>query len=218
MKAAHKSSDDCYGHYIIVKATNSAQLDKVGLSRLTAAMGAQEMTSRAFTRHSQYLYKEMENCYKEHESVTKACVVKSYENEGKDRDDEILNIHCSFDATWLTRGHKSKIGAAFVMDMYSGMIIDFEVLSNFCRACAIMRKKKNPATFDDWYRSAHSGKCQANFHGLSGAMEPEGALRMWQRTGALSVQRMDKRKLMPRMIEKKKAKTKPDPQYQPGGF
>ena len=65
--------------------------------------------------------------------------------------------------------------------MYSGMIIDFEVLSNFCAACAITRKKET-ATYDDWYKTVHSGKCQANFEGLSGAMESEGAVRMWQRS------------------------------------
>lgn len=131
--------------------TLSEGYGSAGLSRLSAAMGASEMTSRAFTRHSQYLYKEMETCYEEHESVTKACVQKAYENEDKEtHDDEVLNTHCSFDATWMTRGHKSKIGAAFVMDMYSGMVIDFEILSNFCNACTIMRKKKTAAAFDEW--------------------------------------------------------------------
>lgn len=77
---------------------------------------------------------------------------------------------------------KSRTGASFVMDMFSGMVLDCEVLSNFCRACAIMKKKADKKSFDEWSRTQHSGKCQMNFAGLSGAMEAEGAVRMWNRS------------------------------------
>ncbi|MPC93790.1 hypothetical protein E2C01_088931 [Portunus trituberculatus] len=47
-----------------------------------------------------------------------------------------------------------------------------------------MGKKKGKASFDEWHQTVHSEKCQRNFTGLSGAMEPEGAVRMWQRSEA----------------------------------
>lgn len=105
------------------------------LSRLSAAMGVKELTPYTFARHAKYLYKEMDTYCKEQESATKECTERAYENIGKERDkDEKRSSDISFDGTWFTRGHKSHIGAAFVMGMYSRMLIDFEVLSNFCAA------------------------------------------------------------------------------------
>lgn len=112
----------------------------------------------------------------------KDSVLRAYEKRGKGRDDdEKVSVDVSFDGTWLTRCHKSLIDIAFVMDVYSGLVLDFEVLSNFCRACASM-KKKEKAAFDERYRTVHSGKCQADLSGLSGAMKAEGVVRMWQRS------------------------------------
>lgn len=65
------------------------------------------------------------------------------------------------------------------MDMYSGMVLDYEVLSNFCAARTTLKKEE---TFDDWHNTVHSEKCQVNFQGLSAAMESGGAVRMWQRS------------------------------------
>lgn len=68
------------------------------------------------------------------------------------------------------------------MDIFSGMVLDFEVMSKFCGACSIMKKKKDKKSFDEWRRTQHSGKCQMNFAGPSGATEAEGAVRMWNRS------------------------------------
>ena len=136
-------------------------------------MGAQEVTTYTFTWHAQYIYKEMDNFYREQE-IEKECVEKSYEEKGKVRDeDEKLNIAVSFDGTWLTRGHKSLIGAAFVMDIYSGMVIDFEVLSNFCRAC-VMGKKKEKATFDEWFNTVHQESAKLTSKGYQGLWRLKG--------------------------------------------
>lgn len=45
-----------------------------------------------------------------------------------------------------------------------------------------MKKKKEKAQFDEWHMTVHTGKFQANFQGVSGAMESEGGVRMWQRS------------------------------------
>lgn len=60
-------------------------------------------------------------------------VQKLNEEHGKQRDsDGLLDINVSFDGTWFTRGHKLHIGAAFVMDIFSGVVLDCEVLSSYC--------------------------------------------------------------------------------------
>lgn len=115
--------------------------------------------------------------------MAKTCVEKLYEKEGIEKDsDGVLNIDVSFDGTWLTRGHKSHIGATFVIDIPSGLALDFEVLSNFCRPCSINKKKKDKKSFEEWHATTHARKCHLNFPGLSGAMEAEGAVRLWGRS------------------------------------
>ncbi|GFU61035.1 uncharacterized protein TNCV_4436651 [Trichonephila clavipes] len=42
---------------------------------------------------------------------------------------EITDLSVSFDGTWLTRGHTSLIGVGCVIDMLTGYVVDFEVMS-----------------------------------------------------------------------------------------
>ena len=105
-----------------------------GLSRFSAGMGTKEMSAYTFSKYAEYIYNGMDQYYDEQNEMVRTCIEKLYEKEGIVKDtDGILNIDVSFDGTWLTRGHKSHIGAAFVIDIPSGLAVDFEVLSNFCR-------------------------------------------------------------------------------------
>lgn len=125
----------------------------------------------------------MNEYYDEQQYITKRCVEDVYQKDGVKTDNKgVLNIDVSFDGTWMTKGHKSHIGAAFVMDVISGMTIDYEVLSNFCRSCAIMQKKKDKKAFEEWRKTVHVGTCQKHFDGKSGSMEPVGAERIWGRS------------------------------------
>lgn len=47
----------------------------------------------------------------------------------------------SFDASRLSRGHKSKFGFASVIDFNSGYLLDFDFLSKYCHACALANNK-----------------------------------------------------------------------------
>ena len=95
-----KNSDLTEGNVVHVYHSLSEGYERAGLSRLSAAMGAKELTTYTFTRHAKYIYKEMETYYKEQESVTKECVERAYENIGKRRDeDEKLSADVSFDGT-----------------------------------------------------------------------------------------------------------------------
>lgn len=72
----------------------------------------------------------------------------------------------------MTRGHKSHIGIGFVIEVYTGMVIDSEVVCNFCISCKKGETKK----------TAQRHKCHKNFEGKSGAMEAEAARRLWSRS------------------------------------
>ncbi|GFS79951.1 uncharacterized protein TNCV_750931 [Trichonephila clavipes] len=52
---------------------------------------------------------------------------------------EITDLSVSFDGTWLTRGHTSLIGVGCVIDMLTGYVVDFEVMSKVCRHCSVAK-------------------------------------------------------------------------------
>ena len=93
--------------------------------------------------------------------------------------DGILDISVSFDGSWQKRGHCSHNGMAAVIDLLTGVVIDTEVLSNYCPKCKQMEDDRN---IDNVWREKHLQNCPKNFDGSSNAMEAECAVRLWSRS------------------------------------
>lgn len=94
----------------------------------------------------------------------------------------ILDISISIDGTWHKRGRTSHNGVVCVIEIITGLIIDFVALSNFCRVCESEGSPSpGEAGYDDWYAS-HRQHCQKNIECSSQAMEMEGALILFQRS------------------------------------
>ena len=91
------------------------------------------------------------------------------------------DIPVPFDGTWMLRGFRSHIGASFVIECETGMVIDFIVLSNNCTLCEKEKKILLPEAFTHW-KVSHAVFCKQNFEGKSGAMETGGAVRLWSRS------------------------------------
>ena len=116
-------------------------------------------------------------------------VFKYYENMRIVPDENgILDVEVSFDGSWLNRGHKSHIGFGGVIEAFTGFVLDFEILSNICIECKRMETKKKKQNLDEAayesLKKKHEPNCRCNFVGLSGAMEKEGAVRLWKRSEA----------------------------------
>ena len=111
--------------------------------------------------------------------TTRSSVQSAYNDIGVLPDEEgILNIAVSFDGTWQRRGHSSHNGVATVIDLLTGLPLDFEVLSNFCLKCKL-EEGNDPS--NEW-KKQHAAKCLKNFDGSANAMEVESAVRMWKRS------------------------------------
>ena len=94
--------------------------------------------------------------------------------------DEILNVTVTCDATWQKQGHQSLYGVMVVASLETGQVLDVEVLSKWCKDCHAKRRLHPTSTeFLDW-REEHQGICSVNYSESSGAMEVEGALRIWR--------------------------------------
>ena len=96
---------------------------------------------------------------------------------------KLLDIAVSFDGSWLTRGHKSKYGLACVIDVNTGYVLDFYVMSKHCQTCIITKNElgEDSPDFALWY-SGHQSQCLANHIESSGAMEKSAAEVMWGRS------------------------------------
>ncbi|XP_076439059.1 uncharacterized protein LOC143277962 [Babylonia areolata] len=92
----------------------------------------------------------------------------------------ILNVSVSIDGSWQKRGHSSHSGVVTVMDIMTGLILDYIALSNYCIVCETGPKPDDP-TYGEWLEN-HRPKCQKNIDCSSNAMEMEGAVKIFQRS------------------------------------
>eukprot|EP00795_Rhopilema_esculentum_P017497 gene17497-9115_t len=90
----------------------------------------------------------------------------------------VLNIGVSFDGSWQKRGFTSHNGIGSVIELLTGLPIDFEVLSNFCFKC---KASEGQEISGDW-KEKHSQNCPKNFDGTAGAMEVACAKNLWSRS------------------------------------
>ena len=74
------------------------------------------------------------------------------------------------------RGHQEIYGVVVVAAWDTGQVLDTEVLSH-------QKRNIDPTSdeFLDWWE-VHKEDCSANYYGSSGAMETEGAVRIWSRS------------------------------------
>ncbi|GFS49161.1 uncharacterized protein TNIN_490081 [Trichonephila inaurata madagascariensis] len=47
----------------------------------------------------------------------------------------VIDIVVSYDRTWQKRGHWSLYGIGIVIDILSGLILDYEIVSQYCQEC-----------------------------------------------------------------------------------
>ena len=98
----------------------------------------------------------------------------------------IINIAVSYDGTWQKRGHTSNYGIGCVVDILTGLVIDFEILSKYCHVCSLSERQlgRESPEFFFWFEG-HKAQCQRNYSGSSPAMEMEAGERLWRRSEKL---------------------------------
>ena len=71
-------------------------------------------------------------------------------------EDAILDLTVSFDGLWMTRGHKSLYGVGCVVEVTTGLVLDFCVLSLYCQRCTFAKKLYGGAhtpAFQQWFET-----------------------------------------------------------------
>ncbi|GFV57953.1 uncharacterized protein TNCV_3687901 [Trichonephila clavipes] len=82
-----------------------------------------------------------------------------------------------------TVDEKNSNRLGIIIDILSGLVLDFEVLSKYCHNCVVAGRDMgvDSAEFHIWQKG-HADECDKNFDGTSGAMEMHAALIMWRRS------------------------------------
>lgn len=80
-------------------------------------------------------------------------------------------------------GHTSLYGIGLVTDIFTGLVIDYEILSKYCRECVAAKEDlgEDTAEFTIWL-SVHKPDCSQNFTGSSNAIEMTAAADIWKRS------------------------------------
>ena len=143
----------------------------VGVRLHQALVTGEKMNKASFFTYCRLLYEEMDVIYEEKMTKARAAVFKYYEEDllRTPNEDGILDVDVSFDCTWMKRGHRSHAGLGFAVEVNTGIVVDLDVLYNFCYICSNKRPQKE-----------HT--CHKNFDGKAGAMEAEIAVRIWSRS------------------------------------
>ena len=84
-------------------------------------------------------------------------------------EDDVIDLAVSFDGSSMTRGNKSLYGIGCVVDIVTGLVIDFVVLSMYCHRCACASARNggtHTATFLQW--KAYHRDCNIMYSGSSG--------------------------------------------------
>ncbi|XP_076455485.1 uncharacterized protein LOC143290080 [Babylonia areolata] len=104
--------------------------------------------------------------------------------EALDRGEEpIINISVSFDGTWQKRGFTSLFGVGVCIDILTGLVVDFCVLSKYCHACKLKEAQQDlSAEVMAAWKEGHAADCCQNHFQSSKSMESEAAKIMWARS------------------------------------
>ncbi|GFS64115.1 uncharacterized protein TNCV_3944891 [Trichonephila clavipes] len=99
------------------------------------------------------------------------------------KNQEIIDVSVSYDGTWQKQGHTSNLGLGIIIDVLSGLVLDFEVLLKYCQNCVVAGRDMgvDSAEFHIWQKG-HVDECGKNFDGTSGEMEMHAALIVWRRS------------------------------------
>ena len=103
------------------------------------------MQSKAYILHEKPLCKIVEANVQRNLEQARVDVRKVYEVleslDESDDDTPIIDLTVSYDGSWHKRGFTLKYGVGCCIQVTTGLIIDFELLSKICSLCATMKEK-----------------------------------------------------------------------------
>ncbi|XP_052130897.1 uncharacterized protein LOC113206150 isoform X2 [Frankliniella occidentalis] len=157
-----------------------------GMARFCMTIGLKVMDVTSFYGHMHKMKQETEVLKKKILEESRNAVREAHVIDNPDlKDQPVLDITVSVDGSWHRRGHISMYGFVATIDVLTGLVVDFEILSKFCLMCSIAahRHGQDSEEFTAW-KEEHLEKeeCSINFNDSSGNMEAAGAVILFKRS------------------------------------
>ncbi|KAK3931711.1 Beta/gamma crystallin domain-containing protein 2 [Frankliniella fusca] len=125
------------------------------MTRFCSAMTINCLESSAFYKHMHQLAEESKQMRNQILEKARQVVRTTYEElDSSVKNQEVLEITVSIDGSWHRRGHTSLYGFVAAIDVSTGLVIDYEILSKFCLMCslAIQQHGEDTDEFREWKR------------------------------------------------------------------
>uniref|UniRef100_A0A1B6JRX1 Mutator-like transposase domain-containing protein n=4 Tax=Proconiini TaxID=565685 RepID=A0A1B6JRX1_9HEMI len=154
------------------------------LEKFSLVMNLDSMSSKTYSSHSAEVSKSSVFMGGDNLKKARARVRESYKDmDATITDDTVVDIGVSFDGSWHKRGHTSNYGVGVVIELQTGLVIDYCVLSKYCQVCVNTATELGAESpeFDIWYEG-HKEDCYKNYSGSSPAMETKAAEILWKRS------------------------------------
>ena len=137
-----------------------------GVETLCGMLSLSHFTYEKYVEYCKFVTKKAMKHASELLHENRKAVFKFYAEKLNRMPDEtgVLNTDVSFDGTWHTRGHTSLLGAGAVIDMHTGLIVDYTTNSKICVQCkqhetALSKKKITEEEYDEW-KVNHREQCE----------------------------------------------------------
>lgn len=179
-----ESESKCFkANKSIVEAFLKIGKGHAALEVFSMALGVHVMDKKTFSKCLLSLHEEKKNFRKEILEISQNAVKKWHSELDINLNDDIIDITVSYDGTWQKRGHTSQYGIGIVIDVLTGLVVDYEILSKYCPDCTAARRDlgDDTAEFSIWF-DGHKAECSKNYSGSSNAMEMIAAEILWKRS------------------------------------
>lgn len=170
----------------MVEAFLSMGKGHAGMEQFCVTMGMNCMSSSTYNSHLLECYEDSQLLQAKVLNMAHSVVRQAHLEANPDLDEnDVIDISVSYDGTWHKRGHTSNYGIGIVIDVLTGLVIDFQVMSKYCGTCVMKSSAmgKDSIEYAGWLQNhKESGMCEANYSGSSNSMEAAAAVEMWKRS------------------------------------
>ena len=165
---------------------------QLAVNRICTMAGLPAMPNKIFHKYKHIIVKCAMDEVEKHLQENVKIIFEEYKKLGIHPDENgILDIEVIYDGTWHTRGYHSTLGAGIVIEVRTGLVIDFIGYSKNCvhcnrKKCQVERGQISEDEKNKWQTShEEKGECYKNYFGTSsGAMESDAAVELWGRSEA----------------------------------
>ncbi|GFT27731.1 uncharacterized protein TNCV_3570961 [Trichonephila clavipes] len=107
-----------------------------GLELFALVTGMNAMDKKSFSKHIKILSEEKREMKYQILEVARNIVRMHHLDLNEEKKETgVLDITVSFDGSWQKRGYKLLYGIGVVIDLLTGLVIDYEILSKYCTEC-----------------------------------------------------------------------------------